>query len=108
MRKVSPRPLTTRELAVVRRLLVLGGNLEAQPNLDELQVVGRCECGCATIDFAEDTEGSSPLVDVFGRTADGADVGVILWARHGFLSGLEIYTLATDTPQLPTPESLTL
>jgi hypothetical protein len=59
------------------------------------------------VDFEADAAtGSEVLADGYGTTIRGVDVGVILWGRNGQLSGLEVYALEEDTPDLPTPESL--
>ena len=120
MARVEPRPLTAAERAVVTRMLALAR--EWPPPLpvalDSLRVVGRCDCGCASVDLASADLASVDLVpdvaervviaDAYGTTASGVDVGVILWACGARLTGVEVYALAADTPELPTPESLTL
>ena len=83
-------------------MIVLSGRAYSLPT----RVVGRCECGCASIDFLPDKGSASVVAEAYGRTATGVDVGVLLWAREDLVSALEVYMLGTDTDQLPTAESL--
>lgn len=77
-----------------------------------LRVVARCSCGCPTIDLAVEganarTVGPSHiLADFLGATPEGIEVGVMLHARGGKISELEIYPLAETPASLPTIESL--
>lgn len=97
-----PRPLSALERDLVARLIRAAGEPISAPS----QVVARCECGCATVDFIADTAGARIGRDASGRTPDGIDVGVILWVKEGRAAGLEIYMFGTDTSELPLPESL--
>ena len=80
----------------------IGGEVVSAPT----QVVGQCECGCASIDFAEDKPGARIVRDAIGRTASGIEVGALLWSNDGIAAGLEIYMLGVETAELPIPESL--
>jgi hypothetical protein len=68
--------------------------------IDELRVIGRCKCGCPTVDFGlgdpprGTTGGSQILADFYGITPEGIAVGVILHAREGQVSEMEIYSTA--------------
>lgn len=113
--KVAPRPLTSAELAVVRRLLDVGGIDDARygEQLAALRVVGRCDCGCPTVDFAlagrEEAPPSTsrPLVDTFGTTPEGQSIGLILWATPDELTGLETYSLGSEESySLPRAEEI--
>lgn len=93
------RPLTDAERALLEWLIAHGGP-EAQqyaPQLSQVRVVARCTCGCPTIDLAigerqRRTVGASVLLaDFDGVTPEGIEVGVILHAREGELSELEVY-----------------
>lgn len=107
MGDVAPRPLTATEGAIVSRLLALHGlSVPGAAALAGWRVVGRCDCGCASVDFVSDVAPASVLADGYGVTPGGVPVGVILWQRDGVPSGLEVYMLGEDTPELPAPESL--
>ena len=102
MKKDLPRPISPTEGALVSRMLSAPGAPLAPPD----EVTGICECGCATIHFMEDTRGARVARDAIGRTPAGVEVGAILWGKDGKVASLEIYTLGTDTSELPTPDSL--
>jgi len=78
----------------------------------KLRVVAKCSCGCPTVDFALGSDrknGASDIVaEAGGKSPEGVAVGVILHARDGELSELEIYSAqGLDTPfKLPIPDSL--
>jgi hypothetical protein len=99
--RVERRPLTKEERALVE-WLIANGNPDAQQyasQLSELRVVGRCTCGCPSLDLGmgdqeERTVGlSHVLADFDGVTVGGVQVGVILHAREGRISELEIYAV---------------
>jgi len=104
MRDVSPRSLSEEEHSVVARLIDLGGLELSVPST----VVGRCECGCASVGFEPAEAGPKVLVHAYGRTAAGIDVGTLLWGHASSVSGLEVYMLGTDTSDLPQANSLHL
>ena len=106
MLPITPRPLTETERALVERLCILNAvPVSSSGDVTRLQVIGRCECGCASVDFIPD-EGSSVLGDAFGTTASGIEVGLLLWGRAGMVSGLEVYMLGEETSELPDPQTL--
>ena len=81
--------------------------------LPEVRVVARCTCGCPTLDLAlgekkTRTVGPSTiLADVAGRSPEGVPVSVVLHAREGEISELEVISLdETQLFGLPTPEML--
>jgi hypothetical protein len=110
------RKLTTFEHALLR-LLIVNGLGKDSPYLEqvaEASVVGQCDCGCGTIDLA--VSGQRPkspvvttLVDAQGVNSSGQPVEVILFARDGFLSSLEVFS-PTGQPgtALPTLESVSV
>ena len=77
-----------------------------------LRVAAKCGCGCPTVDFALETGrklGSSDIVaEAGGKSSEGVSVGVILHAREGELSELEVYsTQGVNVPfSLPLLDSL--
>jgi len=84
------------------------------PQLSQVRVVATCTCGCPTIDLAigerrHRTVGASlVLADFEGVTPEGIEVGVILHAREGQLSELEVYAMpeVDGSFSLPRIESL--
>ena len=81
--------------------------------LSDLHVVARCSCGCPTVDLAvggaelSTTGPSQILADFLGSTAGGVPVGVVLHAREGKISELEVYPLGGPVVgSLPEIESL--
>jgi hypothetical protein len=94
------RALTAAERALLEWLLEHGTAQarEFLPQLERVRVVSVCTCGCPTIDFAMDGGESAPtgphanLADVVGTSPEGVEVGVILHARGGELSELEVYS----------------
>jgi hypothetical protein len=75
-----------------------------------LRVVGKCDCGCDSVDFVEQgkIKHAKPIADGIGSTSRGGKVGVIIWGTPEVITGLEIYDLgAGDVDiKLPTPESI--
>jgi hypothetical protein len=81
--------------------------------IPEVRVVARCTCGCPSLDLARGekktrTVGAPTiLADAVGRSPEGVPVSVILHAREGEISELEV--MAHDETQvfgLPAPETL--
>lgn len=65
------------------------------------RVVGRCGCGCATVDVAVDHTAvppapahGSPAADAW--YAEPEDAGVMVFAKDGYLSLLEIYSASSE------------
>ena len=110
------RPLTEEERKLLEWLLA-HGSPDAKPFLSQIvnvNVVGKCTCGCPTIDLAlgdreqRKTAPSHILADFVGKTPEGIDVGVILHARDGEISELEVYAIpdVNGAFSLPSIESL--
>ena len=81
--------------------------------VSDTKVVARCSCGCPTIDLAvgkktSRTAGiSTILADAYGHSPEGVRVNVILHAREGELSELEVISMDdTDIFGMPSPETL--
>jgi hypothetical protein len=77
--------------------------------IDDARVVGRCGCGCATVDLQVESPPvvealSSPLpneANVIGT--DGEEIGgVLVFVKDGRLSTLEVYS-NTEEPIDPLP-----
>jgi len=110
------RLLTEKERKLLEWLLA-NGSPDAKPYLSQIanvKVVGKCTCGCPTIDLAlgdreqRKTGPSVLLADFVGRTPEGIEVGVIVHAREGEISELEVYAIAGSKGRfnLPSVESL--
>jgi hypothetical protein len=114
-RNPEDRPLSAEEFALTRWLLE-HGTPEASRHLADLpraRVVGRCPCGCASVDFAIAGQEAPPaglevLADYEWRDAEGRPAGVFVFARAGMLAGLEVWTMDpdADTTRLPSPDAL--
>lgn len=108
------RPIRQSELDVIRATLacasVVPVDKTAEDTIATLQVVSRCGCGCATVDFAEPAsdQRSSVVAEGVGNTPKGGLVGVIVWGRPDAITGLEIYDMGAGEGEvsLPLPESM--
>jgi hypothetical protein len=111
-KRVLDRPATAEEIAIVRWLLenvpVRDVSEYRRQSLDELHVVGGCECGCISVDFQPDAWGGSQiLADGVVTYEDGIKAGLILWGKNGKIVLLEAYDLHTDSShRMPTPADL--
>jgi hypothetical protein len=106
------RALSPHEIEILAWMLA-----HASPSLEHLtntartlRVVGRCGCGCPSVDFELNGQAlpNQPLVDATGRTADGIEVGVILWGRPDAVTGLEFYEMDRPVTSLPLLTTLRL
>jgi hypothetical protein len=111
---VFPRPLDQGEQELVEALLgaARAGAGRYLGQLEKVEVVGGCRCGCPSIDLAIPSgprDGApTPLVLADAESPEGVPVGVILWVCGGALSGLEIHPWdGADGVGLPYPETLT-
>ncbi len=113
-----PRPLTDRERSILDHVLSV-----ADARLDPLRrqastvtAVGRCFCGCATIDLGVDRLHASPAVDLCSPVTEASTehareypdpnyCELILFLDDGWLSSLEI-VFYTDDPvrEFPPPD----
>ena len=75
----------------------------------DLHVVGGCSCGCPSVDFKIGGQDAvaSIIADAEGTSPEGLPVGVILWAKHDRISGLEVYPFE-DTQHFGMPDLKTL
>jgi hypothetical protein len=112
-----PRALTDEESALIRRLLEhrdFPGRDELLGQLPAARVVGRCGCGCATVELAvaksPAEEAHQEPIPTEGTVLDedeGEIGGVLLFAKDGCLNELELYSYE-DEPirSLPSPNRL--
>jgi hypothetical protein len=114
--RVEHRPLTEEERKLLEWLLA-NGTPDAKPYLSQIanvNVISECTCGCPTIDLAlgdreqPKTGPSVILADFVGTAPEGIEVGVIVHAREGEISELEVYAIAGSKGpfNLPGVESL--
>ena len=106
MRAKPYRPINDDELRVIRSALECCAETpevsELVPTLANLRVVGGCECGCASVDFAATTpEQRQPIADGLGILTNGEHVGVIVWGTSTVVTGLEIYDMSATASGLP-------
>ena len=100
---IKPRPLSPEERALMEFLLSaeFPGRDELRSQLDSVEAIGACECGCGTVSLqvaksAAGVSAEKPIpVKAYGELVD-----VILLARNGFLSSLE---LVFHDPRAPRP-----
>jgi hypothetical protein len=101
-RDLPPRPLTPEEHDVLVWILEHGSE-EAKsflPQVEGIRAVRACPCGCPTIRL-EVVEGvplgssqaSNVICDLWGRTAKGELVGVLVFQNAGKLSEMEAYSV---------------
>ena len=113
-RAALERQITPAEAIAIRATLQRAPTVTELPllhqTIDHLHVVGRCPCGCDTVDFAheETDQRVSPLGDGVGTTPAGGRVGIIVWGTEQAITELEVYSLgaADDDLRLPIPESI--
>jgi hypothetical protein len=109
---MTVRPISEAEAAVVERALAVAATDESAPALGlsvrALQVVGRCECGCASVDFCNPAPGQNAhiVADAVAKAPGGEDLCLIIWALNGSLSGLEVYSNSDNPAPLPELESI--
>lgn len=108
----SPAHRPERELT--RWLLEHGtpGAEKLLPQIDRLTVIGKCTCGCPTVDFALDGEPvphkDDRVISEYLADVDGEHVGVMLFGNNGRISTLDVYSRAGTLKPfgLPAIESL--
>lgn len=96
------RAISANEVKVVNWLLdhalvdVTGYRLRP---VEELRVVGRCACGCASLYFEpEEQRGKvQMLADELALYPDGQRAGLILWGREGKIVWLEVYDMHPES-----------
>jgi len=92
---------------VVRRALqsapVEGLKLTSLEDRESLNVVSRCACGCASVDFTFLGAGeiAELLADAIGDTSSGEEVGVLVFGVNGRIIGLEIVGYSDSPADLP-------
>jgi hypothetical protein len=58
---------------------------------EDLRVVGGCDCGCFSLDFAPNAwSGAGIIADALIAYSDGQKTDLILWGREGEITSLEV------------------
>lgn len=113
-RERFPRSLTQREREILDFLLTpeIEGIEALRRQAETARVTGKCECGCATINLAED-RATTPASEVAAAApveavrypADPANThGLMLWVEDGWLAGVEIWWISEPPAQFPPPD----
>ena len=104
------RDLSLEERSLLHWLLDHGtqtarGYLET---LDDVRVVSRCACGCASVNFLDGAGAFQILADFRWRDGQGNLFGVFAFAFDDTLAGLEVWSIdgATTPVGLPSPAHL--
>ena len=113
MQPISPRPINAKEVAVLQAALTRAPlaevPLEIIQSVSRLTVIGRCDCGCDSVDFErKETTGSIfyRLADAISFSETGEETGVMVWAESNKIVSLEVYNFSDDVAHLPVPESI--
>lgn len=108
----SARAISGVEAAVIQRALETSATdpsaLELTSQISQLRVVGRCGCGCASVEFRQPADGEKAVIvaDAEASTHSGEKIGLFVWALDGRLSGLEVYSYSETPAPLPDPETI--
>ncbi len=91
------RIISPQEASIVRWLLdhAARGDVSEYRSrpVEELWVVGGCDCGCCSLDFQPKRPGSRSkiIADALAVYPDGQEAGLILWGRDGMIRSLEVF-----------------
>ena len=109
---IEPRPVTPEEVTILRWLLDNAGVGDVASyrsrNLDELQVVGACDCGCVSAFFESDPSVRLEMIaDAMAVYPDGEQSNLILWGRAGRIAWLEVCDVGPSSAhRMPTTANL--
>jgi hypothetical protein len=107
MPSFPPRPLTFRERSVLEKLLAadFAGAEHLREQVDTTLVVGRCDCGCPTIDLRVAAGAPpadvarSPVPSELRDTSVDPPSDVILFVKDGYLQSMEYVSYTSNQPQ---------
>ncbi|GCD43395.1 hypothetical protein [Streptomyces paromomycinus] len=99
MAEALPPEVATTLSALLTGSDPVSGALRAQ--LPYARVVGRCGCGCATVDLAVDHTAVPPAPPHGNPAADAwygepEDAGAMVFTKGGYLALLEIYSASSE------------
>lgn len=109
---VAVRKISDAESAVLERVLTIAATDDASIALSKqartVQVIGRCDCGCASVDFLTPERGQSARIvgNADANAPNGEYVGILVWAIDSELSGLEFYSHSDNPAPLPVLASI--
>jgi hypothetical protein len=110
---IAVRCTSEAELAVLERAVRKArcSDTKEPPDLAQaasLQVVGRCDCGCASVDFSHLPPGeiAELVADAVAESPSGEHLGVLVWANRGRYTGLEIVGYSDNPAPLPALETI--
>lgn len=97
------RAVTSHEAAVVSWLLDHAAMCDViayrQRPVEDLRVVGGCDCGCFSLDFAPCGFGGAGIIaDGLAVYSDGQMDDLILWGQAGEITSLEVVKYDPRTP----------
>ena len=108
----EPRPLSTDERTLIEFLLSVEfpGRDELRDQLNHVEVVGICECGCGSIDLnVTGAPARSPTESLVPSEAHTEGLDVLIFTRGGVLSLLELTFYDDKAPRsFPKPSDLKL
>jgi hypothetical protein len=90
------RPITPHEAAIVRWMLENASVGDVVPYktlpIEQLRVIGGCDCGCCSLDFVPNAWGGGTMIaDATAVYANGQRAGLILFGRDGAIALLEVH-----------------
>jgi hypothetical protein len=105
MRAKLNRRINDDEIVVVRAALDRCAEIPEARHLlstvSSLCVIDQCQCGCPSVDFERNPASHPlPIADGLGITANGDQVGVIIWGSSDVITSLEIYDMSATASQL--------
>jgi len=108
---MTPRPISSQELEVIRRALKSCRTDAASPSHDAvaaaLMVSSLCGCGCDTVEFqGSGGEVAAVIADGLGEAADGSGVGVLVFGTADTITCLEVYSFDDVPARLPILDSI--
>lgn len=79
----------------------------AVARVPSLTVVARCDCGCPSVDFEDETTAKGVvLAEALGESQSGGAVDVMVWGRHDAITALEITDLDAEEAPATSPATL--
>jgi hypothetical protein len=112
MNPIEPRSLHAEEVAILKAALErapLGEPCAAsRTSIENLKVVGTCQCGCDSLYFSGigDSSDQFRIADGLGYTEDGEEIGIIVWASGDQIVHLDLYNYGEMPARLPKAESV--
>lgn len=109
---IAVRTISADERKIIERAIrfapASGAEAISLSKLDSLQVVGKCPCGCASIDFHHTQSDKTPrlIADAIGETASGAQVSILVFALDDEIVTLEIVSFDAHPASLPVPSTV--